>query len=204
MMDILFVRPADDSAAIQVAAWGQAVRQMAGKFQIDDLAGAQSTRPAVDKRLASFRHLFWFGHGTETKLVANGQALIDAGNIGNLGGGMVVAIACDAAVTLGQSAGQTSGFKAFLGFDDELGFPTRAPLPMMLAVTNGLRCLFNQAHNIACAADQLRKGFEAARIEYKQNGANYGLSPAEIRTAWLFAKSNLHSIRTYGNSSMVL
>ena len=89
MIDILFVRPADDSAAIQVAVWGQAVRQMAGSFKTDDLSGPQATRKSVDGKLAAgARHLFWFGHGTTTELIANGQALVDKKNINRLSGGM--------------------------------------------------------------------------------------------------------------------
>ena len=45
MKDILFIRPGDDSSAIQVAAWGQAVRQMAGNLQTDDLSGTQDRDP---------------------------------------------------------------------------------------------------------------------------------------------------------------
>lgn len=204
MTDILFVRPADDSAAVLIASLGQAVRQLAGNFQTDDLVGPQATRSTVDQRLPAFRHLFWFGHGTETELIANGQALVEAGNIRNLGGGMVVAIACYAAVTLGRSAGTIPGFNAFLGFDDELGFPTRAPLPMMEAVIEGLRCLFLSAHDLSCAGSQLRDRFDGARIEYKRNGASWGLSAGEARTAWLFAKSNRYSLQSHGKTTMKL
>ena len=205
MKDILFIRPGDDSSAIQVAAWGQAVRQMAGSLQTDDLCGAQATRSNVDKKLsADFRHLFWFGHGTTTALIAKGQALVDAQNISNVRGGVVVAIACYAAVTLGRSAKSGSNPVAFLGFDDELGFPANAPLPMMFAVTRGLSCLFQQRHDVKYAADQLRTQFDRARMEYKQNGAKYGMSPSDARTAWLFAKSNRYSVRTHGDIQAVL
>jgi hypothetical protein len=205
VIDILFVRPADDSAAIQVAVWGQAVRQMAGNLNTEDLSGPQATRKAVDKKLATgARHLFWFGHGTPTELIASGQALVDAKNINGLRGGMLVAIACYAGDVLGQQAGVTPGCKAFLGFDDELGFPSAAPLPMMLAVKRGLDCLFTQSHHIGCAADQLRNTFDGARIQYKSNGAAYGLSISDARTAWLFAKSNRYRVRTHGDLGTVL
>jgi hypothetical protein len=205
MIDILFIRPADDSAAIQVAVWGQAVRQMAGSLSTDDLSGPQASRKSVDTKLsAGARHLFWFGHGTTTELISNGQALVDAKNINRLSGGMLVAIACYAGDALGQQAGVPSHCEAFLGFDDELGFPAAAPLPMMLAVTRGLSCLFHKSHHIGCAADQLRKQFDASRLDYKQNGAAYGLSASDARTAWLFAKSNRYSVCTHGDLGTVI
>jgi hypothetical protein len=205
MKDILFARPADDSAAIQVAVWGQAVRQRAGRFKTDDLSGSGATRMNVDSQLAAgFRHLFWFGHGTEKELIANGKALVDLKNVANLKGGMLVAIACYAGVTLGKVAGTTPGLRVFLGFDDELGFPASAVLPMMLAVTRGLSCMFQKGHDISCAAQNLRKQFDVARLDYKNNGARYGLSAGDARTAWLFAKSNRYSVVTFGDDTTTL
>ena len=185
--------------------WGQAVLQMAGSFKTDDLSGPQATRKSVDGKLAAgARHLFWFGHGPTTELIANGQALVDGKNINRLSGGMLVAIACYAGDVLGQPAGVPSRCEAFLGFDDELGFPASAPLPMMLAVTRGLSCLFHMSHQIGCAADQLRSQFDAVRLDYKNNGVSYGLSASDARTAWLFAKNNRYSVHTHGNLSTVL
>jgi hypothetical protein len=116
---------------------------------------------------------------------------------------MVVAIACHSANGLGRFAG-SGNFKAFLGFDDEFGFPSKVPIPMMLAVKRGLECMFNQGHDLACAADQLRARFDQARIDYKRNGASYGLSVSETRTAWLFAKSNRYSVQTHGDTTTIL
>jgi hypothetical protein len=86
------------------------------------------------------------------ELIANGKPLVDLKNVGNLKGGMLVAIACYAGVTLGKVAGTTPGLRAFLGFDDELGFPASAVLPIMLAVTRGLSCMFQKGQHISCAA----------------------------------------------------
>jgi len=201
MIDLLFIRPADDSAAGHVATWGQAVRLLAGGFTTTDLYGPQASRANVDVELPNATSLFYFGHGSPTELVANNAALVDQQNLPTLGGGIVVAIACHAALTLGQVAGTTPNVVAFLGFDDELGFPLLAPLPMGMAVINGLRGLLTLLADISSAADDLRQEFAQARVDYKTNGASYGLSPSDTRTAWLYAKSNQYSVQVHGNSS---
>jgi hypothetical protein len=205
MHRLLFVRPADDSTAVVVAAYGQAVRQMASGFVSTDLCGPQASRHNVDGELAASSSLFYFGHGTDAALVANGVALVDQDNLRGLNGGLVVAIACYASLTLGGVAGVSHpNVAAFLGFDDEVGIPLQAPVPMGEAVVEGLRCLVTNGHTIACAADQMRARFDQARAVYKMNGPLFGMSPSDTRTAWLFAKSNRYSIQVRGDGSAVL
>jgi hypothetical protein len=205
MTHLLFIRPADDSAAGHIATWGQAVRLLTGAFTSTDLYGPQATRANVDTELPNASSVLYFGHGTPTALVAGGSALVDQQNLHTLGRGVVVAIACHAAVTLGQVAGTTHpNVVAFLGFDDELGFPLPAPLPMGMAVIGGLRGLLTQGNDINSAADELRQGFAGARKDYKANGPSYGLDPSDTRTAWLYAKSNQYSVQLHGDKSAQL
>jgi hypothetical protein len=202
---LLFVRPADDSTAGHVATWGQAVLQLTSGFTTTDLYGSQAGRADVDQGLPTASSLFYFGHGTDTALVAAGATLVDQQNLTTLAGGIVVAIACYAAVKLGPVAGASHpNVVAFLGFDDELGFPLPAPLPMGMAVIDGLRCLLTQGHDVNCSADQLRHGFDRARVDYKTNGPLYGLSPSDTRTAWLYAKSNRYSVQVHGDQLAML
>lgn len=155
----------------------------------------------MDTELPNASNLLYFGHGTTTSLVAAGQDLVDQQNILTLGGGIVVAVACYAAVTLGQVAkAKSPKVVAFLGFDDELGFPLAAPLPMDMAVIDGLRGLLTKGDDINAAANELRQGFAHARADYKANGPSYGLSASETRTAWLFAKSNQYSVQLHGDT----
>ncbi len=205
MTELLFVRPADDSAAGQVATWGQAVLQLTSGLTTTDLYGQQANRSHVDRELPAASSLFYFGHGTDSTLVANGVVLVDQANLASLSGGVVVAIACFAAVTLGRVAGASHrNVLAFLGFDDELGFPLRAPLPMGMAIIEGLRCLVTLRHEVGCSADQLRNAFDQARLEYKFNGPRYGLSPSDSRIAWLYAKSNRYSVVVHGDQMATL
>ncbi|PXX06373.1 hypothetical protein [Mycolicibacterium moriokaense] len=204
MAHLLFVRPADDSAAGQIATLGQAIRLLATAFTTTDLYGLQANRVNVDVELPNATSLFYFGHGSPAELVANGAALVDQQNVGSLGGGIVVAIACYAAIILGPQAVQTPSVEAFLGFDDEFGFPLLAPAPMAMGVIDGLRGLLTQGDDIGSAADELRQGFARAKVDYKTNGSNYGLSRSDARTAWLYAKSNQHSVCLYGDTSAKL
>jgi hypothetical protein len=202
---LLFIRPADDSASICAAGWGQAVRLLATSFSSVDLSGAQVKRSEVETQLPLSSALFYFGHGEQGELVANGKPLLDSKNLHLLQDGPIIAIACYAAVDLGRVAGTTHpNITAFLGFDDELVIPLQYPLPMGMAVVNGLRCLLTDDHQIACAANQLREAFDEARRDYKFSGSSYGLSLSDARIAWLAAKSNRHSVQVHGDTSATL
>jgi hypothetical protein len=78
-------------------------------------------------------------------------------------------------------------------------FPLGAPLPMDMAIIDGLRGLLTKGDDINSAADDLRQGFAQARTDYKANGPSYGLSASDTRTAWLFAKSNQYSVQLHGD-----
>lgn len=203
MTDLLFTRPANDSAAAQVATWGQALIHRIGPQSHADLAGAAASRVGVDRELTrGVKGLFHFGHGTPDAAIGV-EALVDSANVSGVSG-LLVAIACDCAIELGPEAVETHGVRAFLGFDDEVGFPGEAPLLMALAVVGGLECLFTEDHPIGCAADQLRQRLNAARLEYKHNGGAHGLSESESRVAWLFMKSNLHSLQVVGDPATTI
>ena len=205
MAHLLFIRPADDSAAGCIATVGQSVLLLTTGFTTTDLYGAhQAHRAQVDAELPRATSVFYFGHGSDTELVANNTALIDQQNIATLGGGIVIAIACYAAETLGPAAVQTPNVEAFLGFDDEFGIPLLAPFPMAMAVVDGLRGLLTQGDDIGSAANEMHQGFARARVDYKTNGLSYGLSVSDARTAWLFAKSNQYSVCLHGNTTAKL
>jgi hypothetical protein len=200
VVDTLFTRPADDSAAAQIAPWGQALIQRIGSRTHTDLAGSAAMRGTVDVELASgVQSVFHFGHGTEDSLLGHGGAIVDAANV-HIVPKMVVAIACESAVNLGPLA-VSSGVRAYLGFDDILGVPSKAPLPMGRAVSGGLDCLFTMNHEIGCATSQVQRGIEEARVEYIHNGPAYGLSDSEVRLARVFMKHNFHSLRLLGDAT---
>jgi hypothetical protein len=79
-----------------------------------------------------------------------------------------------------------------------------APAPMAMAVIDGLRGLLTQGDDIGSTADELRWRFALAKVDYKTNGSRYGLSTSDARTAWLYAKSNRHSVCLDGDTSAKL
>jgi hypothetical protein len=203
LVDLLFLRPADDSAAAQVATWGQVLIQRLGSRTHTDLAGRLASREAVDAELSyGVRSLFHFGHGTEDALVGNGDPLVDTTNASRVPEA-IVAIACESAVELGPRAVE-QGVRSYLGFDETLGFPAKAALPMGFAVSNGLSCLFTSGHAIGCAAEQMRQEFEKARQEYRKRGAAYGLSGSDTRAARVFMRSNLYSLKLLGDENTTI
>jgi hypothetical protein len=75
---------------------------------------------------------------------------------------------------------------------------------MAQAVIQGLDCFVSHHHDIGCAADQLVRHLDRARIECKTNGAAWGLNESDTRLAWLFAKSNRDSLQLHGDATATL
>lgn len=169
-----------------------------------DVAGAtNATRMAVDGYLqGGVGHLFWFGHGEDDALMNGVDRIVDAANVDKVTYS-VIAIACYSAVQLGPFAvSNQPGPYAYLGFDDELGFPASAPAPIALAVTGALRGYVTGGDDLDHVTQNMRVGLDSARIQYKTNGGAMGLSPGESRMAWLFAKSNRYSLTLCGDGSV--
>lgn len=202
MNELLFVRPCNDAAAVRIGSYGQDLRDRAIDT-FDDLVATAATRAAIDAALSAARpprSLLFFGHGQDDCLTgAGGAALIDSSNVGGISEGLVVAMACWSANTLGPQAVGHPSVRAFVGFDDPVGLIAKASAPMQDAFVEGLDCLLTSRHEIRCAADQLRQRFAAAKVEYRTNGVAMGLSAGEARTAWLYAKSNQHSVQVLGD-----
>jgi hypothetical protein len=202
------VRPADDAAAVELSAWGDEVRRTAASAHpsiIDCAGSANVNRAAIDNLLsAGPDHLLWVGHGRDDALIAHSSAMVDSANVGQLSGGVVVAIACLAARALGPDSVYNHGVRAFLGFDDVLGWPANAPGPMRDAIVDGLAGLATDQHDVDDASRELRARFASARMEYEHRGAVYGLTAGDSLTAWLFAKSNGGSVRVDGDGAATL
>lgn len=198
----LVVRPCDDSASAQIGVWGQRLRDLLETGRVIDLAGSACRGGAAARALQpSVRSVAYFGHGTETTLIGHGEVQLDLDAFRQLGDGVIVAVACHAGFQLGPDVARLPNVDGFLGFDDEIGWPTGAPLTMALAFITGLQCLFADGHELDCAADQLRSNLDAACREYRGNGTSMGLSSGESRLGWLLAKSNRYSVVIHGNGS---
>jgi hypothetical protein len=201
---IMFVRPADDNAAIYASACGHQLRQLATSCGTTDLSGAQVTRARLDQDMGNHKHLFWFGHGKEDALIAFGSAMVDDQNLPSLKGGLVIAVACYSAVTLGQIAKSGSGVAAFLGFDDKFVFPTNGEVTMSLYLRRGLSCILIHGHGIGCAASELKQAFKDLRDEYRRQERAGQLSGSDALFGRTCAANHFLSLQLIGDMTTTL
>ena len=176
MVDLLFVRPADDQAAQLIATVGGKLVRLVqtgfagiGPWSVTDLVGSANVdRNNIDSELKNgVNHLFYFGHGTYDELVAAGSALIDAKNIALLPpSAIVVAVACYSRETLGQMSVASGSVSAYLGWEDELLIPQLHPAPMLDAIAAGLMTLL-LGGDIASTKQSLRNEFSLALAAYR-------------------------------------
>jgi hypothetical protein len=174
MAELLFIRPMDDSAASLSAAIGaRIIRHIQSHlpdwnfFSVNDLSGsANASRASVDAALEQdHKHLFYFGHGTVSSLVANGEALIDETNLRALpDSAVVVAVACRSAAGLG--AASRGVVRAYLGWIDALPIPHLHPQPMLAALFDGLATLF-QGATVDICEQKLKREFAEAYRAYR-------------------------------------
>lgn len=202
MSEVLFVRPAEDSAAIEMARCGKRLRDRTLEPKTD-LSGTAVTRAAVDHALAGgVRALLWFGHGERDCLTRDGRPIVDAANVDGVEG-VVVAIACFSGRILGPAA-VAAGAAAFLGFDDPLGVPLADPDPTCDAIVEGLDGLVTSGHAIGCAADCMKIRLYHVREDCLADAENADDPVSELWTKWAWVKSNHLSIVVEGDDTAVL
>lgn len=176
MADLLFVRPADDQAAIlcsligdRLVRWLQSGAHSITKRTFLDLPGSTNTsRAQVDAELAKGHgHLLYFGHGRPNALVGNGVALVDNTNVGWLPrSSVVVAVACYSRSGLGTGAVGRGEVTAYLGWEDELPIPQLYPLPMVDALSFGLLPLL-QGQDVTAAITDIKARLATALASYQ-------------------------------------
>jgi hypothetical protein len=171
MSTLLFVTPADDPDAITIGGWGGTVRRraLACGHSVTSLSGSAVTPTALQSALGAHDACFYFGHGTWTTLAeGSGTTLLDVGTSSAVSGRSVVAIACQAARTLGPGIVKTHSAKFFLGFDDNLVWVNGSPDVDQFesAVADGLDPLLNGL-TAADARRGLEDGFEQAFQHFK-------------------------------------
>ena len=122
MPTVLLVRPANNAVAIELSTWGATLNSFSGSSATTvgiDLRSAAANRAAVDSSLPQHDGLFFFGHGTPTKLLGANSDLLDINNAGLASGKAIVAIACSSADALGPAAINV-GVGAYIGFTKKL------------------------------------------------------------------------------------
>ncbi|MCU1657821.1 MAG: hypothetical protein JWO57_2477 [Pseudonocardiales bacterium] len=174
MPDLLFIRPADDAAAVLAGLVGERLLRWVnnGAYGIPalsthDLAGStNATRSNVDTELLNGqRHLLYFGHGTDYQLIAGGVALVDGSNVHSLPrNAIMVAVACYSGVGLALTA--TQHVAGYLGWTDTLNVPSLYPDPMIDALSMGLLVLL-LGGDLAATKRELQAQFAIAYATYQ-------------------------------------
>ena len=171
MSTLVFVTPADSPDAVTLGNWGGTVRRRAQAcgHKVVSLSGSAVTPAAVQGTLGTHDACFYFGHGTwGTLQEASGLTLLDVTTSSASSGRSIVAVACQAAHTLGPSIVAAHSAKFFLGFDDDLIWVNGSPDvgQFEAAVADGLDPLLSGL-TAADARQGLEDGFERAFQHFK-------------------------------------
>ena len=134
-MAVLVIRPGTDVVEQVLSAVALQALTMTPRPDVVCLQRPLVTRAIVDQTIASTvsnsppPHILYFGHGTRDRL-GDPTALIDAGNLPNLSGAVVLAMACSSSDQLGPDA-VAAGARAWIGFTRPIIVPLR-PGPAVL------------------------------------------------------------------------
>ncbi|MBV9094795.1 MAG: hypothetical protein JO132_13120 [Streptosporangiaceae bacterium] len=171
MSKLVFVAPADSPDAVTLGTWGETVRRRAQAcgHTVVSVRGPAVTPAAVQEALASNDACLYFGHGTWSTLQqASGLPLLDLATASAASGRSIVAIACQAAHTLGPGIVTAHSATFFLGFDDDLIWVNGLPDVTVFeaAVADGLEPLLDGL-TAEDARQGLKDGFERAFQHFK-------------------------------------
>jgi len=205
MSSILLVRPANNAVAIELSSWAAGLRNLAaasGHVSIgSDLASGSATRPAVDAALPGYEGLFFFGHGTPTKLLGAGVDLVDTSNVALAANHAIVAIACSSADTLGQTAVHQNGVGAYLGLTRKLTWVKDDPDGQFEpAICSGPRRL-SQYGTMNDALADMQSELQNV-VNHYHSGA--GKATANAAIGFLSAFWDLNHLALIGNGSYTL
>jgi hypothetical protein len=207
-MEILLITPRDDRAARRSAQWAE---RLAAKFPFLSVSVVRSRRQ-VDALLAEHRHLFYFGHGERDALVLGPKlfrgrtALVDVENVGTLQPRVVVAVACWSGEELARSAIRPdltpAPIESYLGWLDEVGWPSDWSEPIDDAVVKGLSVLLDGG-SVGDCVSALEAAFEEAHERYRAN-TNDRLPPDRAALGKMYATYWRARIAAEGNLNATL
>ena len=165
----------DDAASRECGRWADRVRAVAGVPLTFETC---TSREEADDLLRSHRNVIYFGHGERDallipkKLLKKARILIDRRNLAGVPARVVVAIACWSGEELGRTTTEDGGsdaVSAYLGWLDDVSWPTDWPEPVGDAVVEGLRGLLNGS-TVGEAESAVKQAFDAAHDRYRGEG----------------------------------
>lgn len=188
-----------------MALWPDAV--MAGPGAVVGIAFSsvrgptQCTASNASAAMRSTDATLYFGHGTPTAL-GTPTMVVDSTNVSDAAGKLLLAFACEAALTLGPDA-IAKRVTAFLGFADIVAVVTVLPAgvsdPIGDAVHRALT-LFVQGDTVGDVRDRLISELQQVEADYK--GPLSYLPGAS--TIWLSAHVNWRGLVMLGSGSATI
>ena len=161
----------------------------------------QCTVSNVSAAMRSADATLYFGHGTPAAL-GTPMTLVDSTNVSHAAGKLLLAFACEAALTLGPDA-IAKRVTAFLGFADIVAVVTVLPAgvsdPIGDAVHRALT-LFVQGGTVDDVHDRLISELQQVEADYK--GPLSYLPGAS--TIWLSAHVNWRGLKVLGSGGATL
>jgi hypothetical protein len=174
---VIFVSPATDPTerALQGVALAAHAAAPAG-LQTSTLSGGSASRAAVDAAIQG-ADVVYYGHGYRDRL-GDQVALIDAHNIGNCQGRIVVGMACSSLAGLGQTA-IALGVAAYLGFTRPVVVPL-AGGPWSIGPWSSAATSLLAGGAVRDALDQTQIDFDADADRIINNPGSAGYAQAVL------------------------
>src|ERR1700722_1999612 len=114
---LCLIRPQNDPVAHRLSDWWDAAEPILKEVEIRD-EGAGATREMVQRAMEGATAIFYFGHGTSTSLIGDGE-LVDFANVKCAKGAIIVAVACYSGGPLAREAVRT-GTLGYIGFSHRM------------------------------------------------------------------------------------
>jgi hypothetical protein len=204
MPSIAVIRPDTPGDIVEpvMALWPDAViggpGAQAGISFTDVRGQAQCTASNASAAMRSTDATLYFGHGTRAAL-GMATTLVDSTNVSAAAGKMLLAFACEAALTLGPDA-IAKRVTAFLGFADIVAVVSGLPADPIGDAVNRALTVFVQGGTVDDVRDVLIS--ELKQVEADYAGPLSYLPGADI--TWLSAHVNWRSVTVLGTGSAKL
>ena len=208
MPKVAVIRPdtLGDAVEAEMALWPDAMMAGPGAqvgIHFSDVRGAaQCTASNASAAMQSTDATLYFGHGTPSALGT--PTVVDTANVSTAAGKLLLAFACEAALTLGPDA-HVKRVTAFLGFADIVAVVTNLPAgqsnPISDAVDHALT-LFVQGGTVDNVRYLLIRELKQVEADYNPKGPLSYLPGAS--TIWLAAHVNWRGLTVLGNGSAKL
>lgn len=193
---VALIAPATDMVEKSMYSWAFGLANLLSsdsRYRVLPNANPNVVTPAtLSTFIGPSTFVFYFGHGKRSQLGKRGP-VIDASNGLDLAHRHLAGIACHAGVQLGPDLVRSHAVAGYLGFDDQLVFPTASSQLFGDIVVKGLLELLDPGQSGLDALHLLRAEFKTLRAQYQKVQSDRTASKRqryEANLIWLAAMSD--------------